>query len=78
MTVCKWGNSLALRIPVAFAETVGICEGTEVDLEIKAGRLVVGPVREPKYDLQQLLQQITPDNRHELVEWGKPVGKEIW
>jgi antitoxin MazE len=77
-TVCKWGNSLAVRIPAAFAETVGLCEGTEVDLNIQAGRLIVAPVRQQRYDLQQLLEQITPENRHDLVDWGKPVGKEVW
>ena len=77
-TVCKWGNSLALRIPAAFAETAGLSEGTEVDLKIQSGRLVVVPVRQPRYDLRELLGQIRPDNRHELVEWGRPAGKEIW
>jgi hypothetical protein len=32
----------------------------------------------PRYDLDDLLQQITPENRHEIVSWGNPVGKEVW
>ena len=77
-TISKWGNSLAVRIPAAFAETVGLEEGTVVDLKVRAGRLIVTPAESPRYDLQQLVDQITPKNGHRLVDWGKPVGKETW
>ena len=29
-------------------------------------------------ELQDLVEQITPDNCHKEVTWGKPRGKEIW
>ena len=32
----------------------------------------------PKYDLTELLSQITGENRHHETEWGPPVGKEEW
>jgi antitoxin component of MazEF toxin-antitoxin module len=31
-----------------------------------------------KKTLDELLAQITPENRHEELAWGKPVGSEIW
>ena len=77
-TISKWGNSLAVRIPAVFAETVGLEEGTIVDIKVAAGQLIVSPATVQRYDLQQLVDQITPENRHELVDWGKPVGKENW
>ena len=77
-TISKWGNSLAVRIPAIFAETVGLEEGTIVDIKVAAGQLIVSLATVQRYDLQQLVDQITPENRHELVDWGKPVGKENW
>jgi antitoxin MazE len=77
-TISKWGNSLAVRIPATFAETVGLEEGTVVDLKVRAGRLIVIPAESRRYDLRQLVDQITPKNSHRLVDWGKPVGKEAW
>ena len=77
-TISKWGNSLAVRIPAAFAETVGLEEGTEVEIKVRAGRLIVIPAASHRYDLRRLVQQITPENSHELIDWGKPVGKEHW
>ncbi len=29
-------------------------------------------------ELQDLVGQITPENRHEETDWGKPKGKEVW
>jgi antitoxin MazE len=76
--ISKWGNSLAVRIPAAFADSAGLTEGTEVDLKVQSGRLIVAPIRQHRYDLQQLIEQITPENRHHLIGWGKPRGKEVW
>jgi hypothetical protein len=30
------------------------------------------------WTLQELLEQVTPENRHAEVDFGRPVGKEIW
>jgi antitoxin MazE len=77
-TISKWGNSLAIRIPAAAADSVGLSEGSEVEIKVKAGALVVSPTRKRSYDLKELVDQITPENRHGLIDWGKPVGKEAW
>ena len=77
-TISKWGNSLAVRIPAAFAETAGLEEGTVVELKVRPGGLMVGPAESPRYVLRQLIDRITQKNRHGLVDWGKPAGKETW
>jgi antitoxin MazE len=74
----KWGNSLGLRIPKSFAEEVGVEAGSPVDLTVEGGGLSVTPVRRHRYALQDLLDAITPDNTHEEVDTGAPVGREIW
>ena len=74
----KWGNSLGLRIPKAFAEQTGIEAGSEVDLSLENGELIIRPTRERKYDLAALLQGVTDDNIHEEIETGPPVGREVW
>ena len=74
----KWGNSLGLRIPRSFAEEVGVEAGSEVDLSIRRGDLLVKTVRRRKYRLKELLRKITPTNVHAEVDAGAPVGKEVW
>ena len=73
----RWGNSLALRIPSAFAREARLAEGALVELTVAEGRLVVKPIQH-KYSLEQLAAAITPENRHLETDWGDPVGNEIW
>ncbi len=76
--VQKWGNSLGLRIPKSFAEQAGVEAGSEVDLSVEDGELIVRPRRQPKYELKDLLRSITAKNVHKEVETGDPVGREAW
>lgn len=75
--VSKWGNSLGVRIPKAYAEEVGLSEGATVDVKVSGRKLVLEPAR-PQYDLEELVAAITPKNRHAAMDWGAPVGKETW
>jgi antitoxin MazE len=75
--VVGWGNSHALRIPRAMLDALNIREGDEVELMVEEGRLTVRPVH-PKITLESLVAAITPENCHEEIDWGKPVGNEVW
>ena len=76
--VAKWGNSLAVRIPKAVADSAELREGDPVDVGVnKDGALVVKPARR-KYRLRVLVSQITARNQHKETDWGKPVGRELW
>lgn len=33
--------------------------------------------RKLELSLEELLAGITPENRHELIDWGPPVGREF-
>jgi antitoxin MazE len=36
--VSKWGNSLAVRLPTAVVEALGLKEGDEIEIEAETGR----------------------------------------
>jgi antitoxin MazE len=76
----KWGNSLALRVPSAFAKEIGAAEGQAVDMTIENGALVVKITtrKHRRYVLEQLIGEITEENRHGETSWGPPVGNEVW
>lgn len=77
--VQKWGNSLAVRIPTTVAERVAIHQGTDIELAINENQeIVLTPILvTPKtYTLDELLAGITPENRHEEIDFGKE-GNEI-
>ncbi len=74
----KWGDGLAVRIPAEAAVALGLAEGTAVDVGVEAGKLVVRPPGKPKLTLAELVAKITPENRHGEVDWGPPMGNEVW
>ncbi len=76
--VQKWGNSLAVRIPKAFANESQIEQDSLVEITLVGGKLVVTPVVEPALTLDQLLAGVTEQNLHGEVDTGPPVGQEIW
>jgi antitoxin MazE len=74
----KWGNSLALLFPKSFATHSNIEQGSVVDLSLDDGRLIVEPAKEQEYSLEDLLARVTKKNLHSEVDFGMPVGKEVW
>jgi antitoxin MazE len=79
-TICKWGNSLALRLPKHIADQVRLAEGTSVDLLVEDGILKVTPLR-PKFKLSDLLEgepARAPDAPSTEIDWGEPAGDEAW
>ncbi len=78
VAIQKWGNSLARRIPKAIAVEPKISQGSEVDLTLEKGRVVLTPVKPPEYSLEELLAGVSRDNLHEEVDTGETVGREAW
>jgi antitoxin MazE len=76
--VQKWGNSLALRIPKAFAAEAGLREGAPVELSVEDGVLVVRPLPPGPRTLDDLLRGVTDQNRHGEWDTGPAVGGEVW
>ncbi len=74
----KWGNSLGLRIPKSFAEEARVEAGSAVDISVVDGDFVVRPLRRRTYDIRSLVKAIDPENMHEAIETGPPVGRETW
>ena len=74
----RWGNSLGLRIPRSFAEEAGVEAGSQVDLSVRDGDLVVRAATRRTYRLSELLEKVTAKNLHGVVDSGEPTGREIW
>ena len=75
ITLKKWGNSVGLRLPKVFLAQLGVQEQQEVELSITDNVITI---KKPSVSLRELVAQITPENRHDEIDWGPPVGKEAW
>lgn len=76
--IVTWGNSLAVRIPKAFAGDLGLVSEAEVDLSVDQGTLVLAPAAPYRVTLRSLLDKVTDENSHREVDTGAPEGNEAW
>ena len=78
--VQKWGNSQGLRLTKALLQEVQIHVGDEVNVSVQKGRIIIEPVTKVrgKYDLKELVLKMPQEYRAEELDWGEPIGKEVW
>ncbi|MDC9594454.1 AbrB/MazE/SpoVT family DNA-binding domain-containing protein [Xenorhabdus sp. IM139775] len=77
VVVKKWGNSPSVRLPVAIMQAASLNVDDTVDISVEDGRIIIIPVKAKEYSLDALLSGITPENIHEKMDFGPPVGKEL-
>ena len=82
ITLREIGNSLGSIFPKPMLQNLGLKKGDKVDITEENGRLVIEPIKEVEYSLQELLAQCNESNfelSQEDQVWlgSKPVGKEI-
>ena len=76
--VAKWGNSLGVRLPKSAVDAAGARAGTELELSVEGGDFRLRSIVKTSAQLlDELLDQIDPNNVPPMVDWGPDVGSEI-
>ena len=77
--IAKWGNSLAVRLPKAIADDLGLAEGQSVDVAIESGAVRLKPsvARVRLSDLIAEAERLGRPAHPEIVAWSGDVGAEI-
>ncbi|MBV1834139.1 AbrB/MazE/SpoVT family DNA-binding domain-containing protein [Novacetimonas pomaceti] len=78
ITVRKWGNSAAIRLPTGVLEAVSLKIDQVVNVHEEDGRIIIEPVRATPLKLEDLVGGITDLNRHDEIDFGQSVGGESW
>ena len=76
----KWGNSQGLRLAKHLLADAKLDVGDEVDISVQDGVMIVKPKKNVRgrHSLQDLVSKIPKDYESNEVDWGEPVGKEVW
>jgi len=76
----RWGNSQGLRLAKQVLEDACISVGDDVDVTARDGMIVIAPVRRVrgKQSLQELVSRIPRNYKTREIDWGEPVGREVW
>ena len=78
VTVKKWGNSASVRIPSAIMDEAHLHLDDPVDVRVEGDKIVIELIRDPAYDLAQLVDRITSENLHGEADFGPALGKEVF
>jgi len=76
LTVQKWGNSLAVRIPAHIARSAHFHLGTQVELDIHDGNIIVKATGQQKLTLNERLACFDPKIHGGEVMSDQPIGLE--
>lgn len=76
LTVQRWGNSLAVRIPAAVARSARFSVGQPVEVSAQDTHVLVRAIGDPKMSLAQKLAAFDPAMHEGEVMATLPVGKE--
>ncbi len=79
LTVGKWGNSLALRLPAGIARQLGLQEGSRVQAEVTdTGELRLTPPEpiRPARTRDELMEQLR--KLHAEMPVTQPVERQEW
>ncbi len=78
----KVGGSIMLAVPPSILSLLKLEPGSTVDVAIEKGRLIIEPIKKPKYTLEELLAQCKPQQKRSQEEetWLdiSPAGKELF
>lgn len=76
LTVQRWGNSLAVRIPAAVAKSARLKLGQPVEVSAQDSSILVKPIGEPRLTLAQKLVAFDPEIHGCEVMAVLPIGIE--
>ena len=81
LSIQKWGNSAAVRLPTALLAQLKVALGDKLAVEVRPEGLMLTPARH-SYLLEELVAQcdLKAAMPADLAAWNslQPVGREAW
>ena len=81
LSVQKWGNSAAVRLPTELLGMLNVALGDKLTVHVQTDGVLLKPKR-PSYSLVDLVAQCDPSASEpaDMAAWStlKPVGREAW
>ena len=76
ITLSLWGKSLALRIPKKVVDKYGMQAGDKINLIEKKDYFEVRKIK--RYNLEEILAGVETMPKEDIIDWGRPYGREIF
>ena len=78
--VFKCGDVQAIKIPSSILKNLNWSEDEKLELEIQNGEIRIKKIidLEKRKTIEELFVNHKEEYECEVIDWGNPVGKEIW
>ena len=80
-TIQKWGNSNAVRLPKNILDELLLQENDTVEIIAENDSIIIRKAvrkRRAKKSLEERFENYNGDYKCEEIDWGPPVGEEVW
>ncbi len=78
-TIQKWGNSQGIRLPKHLLDAIKWQENEELEITAENGKIVIEKaVHKERKNIKELFANFDGEYVSTEIDWGKPVGEEIW
>ena len=77
-TIQKWGNSQGIRLPRFILDEAQLGTNEAVKIEVAGGAIIIKKAEEKRKSIKELFEGYEGDCSCKEIDWGKPVGNEIW
>ncbi len=74
----KWGNSQGIRIPRYILDAVQFRTDETVEIDVTDGKIVIRKAAAKKKSIEELFEGFDGVYNEKELDWGPPVGKEVW
>ena len=76
-TIQKWGNSQGIRIPKYLLDAVQWSEDEQLILSAHKNKIIIEKA-EPRKNIMELFADFDGEYTPIEMDWGHPVGEEVW
>lgn len=79
-SVRKWGNGHGVLLPKAFVDALNLAH-SEVEATVSESSIILTkkkPSRKKRITLKDLVRGVSRSEKHELIDFGAPRGREVW
>ena len=79
-TIVKWGNSHGIRLPKQLLDKANISNKDTIEMIAENNSIIIKKISFKKQfkTIQERFSGFSDNNEPFDIDWGKPVGKEIW
>lgn len=76
--ILKWGNSDAVRLPKVLLKELKLQTGDSICITREGNKIVLTKIKKQYKSLEERFADYKGNFKPTEMDWGKPVGNEIW